>query len=308
LKQTNDYFDGKYFPQYSIVFEGNHFTKIPPYGNVPEQLVIISPGSTSPVGNVALPLIITKLIHVKFPLTSVTINVLFSCLKIIGEGSLLCGLENQFVCTYPNNKLIKMMNIIILMIFIPFLIFNLNIITINIIINQVINNHTNISIKALKKITEIIKPIIIKTVPIVDVSNNLFSILLASREQCFIINIFGGYQKLKNKQTHNHLFIRIGVLYTNFLFLFLCYISKLSFRIIKFVGTVLASIFWYLSSSNRNMNAITFWTDFNKISSYLKKYVIGWFNKSTFLSSQNLISDMTMVATPYKVTSMGGYL
>ena len=56
------------------------------------------------------------------------------------------------------------------------------------------------------------------------------------------------------------------------------------------------------------MNAITFWTDFNKISSYLKKYVIGWFNKSTFLSSQNLISDMTMVATPYKVTSMGGYL
>ncbi len=112
---------------------------------------------------------------------------------------------------------------------------------------------------------------------------------------------------MKNKQTSDYLFIRIGVLYINFLSLFLCYTSKLSFRIIKFVGTVLTSIFWYLSSSNRNMNAITFWTDFNKIPRYLKKYVIGWFNKSTFFSSQNLISDMIMVATPYKVTSMGGY-
>ncbi len=56
-----------------------------------------------------------------------------------------------------------------------------------------INKPTKLSIKVLKKITEIINPTIIKTVPIVDVINNLFSILLRLHEQCFIINFFGGY-------------------------------------------------------------------------------------------------------------------
>jgi hypothetical protein len=111
----------------------------------------------------------------------------------------------------------------------------------------------------------------------------------------------------KNKKSCDYLIIRISVLSSKFVLLFNGFLYYLSFRIIKFVGTVMTSIFWYLSLSNRNMNAITFWTDFIKIPSYLKKYIIGWFNKSTFLSSQSLISDMTMVATPYKVTSMGGY-
>ncbi len=193
-KKSSDYFDRKYFPQYNIVFEGNHSTKIPPYGDVPEQLAMISPRSTDPVGNVALPRMTTKLSHAKFPLTSVTINVLFSCLKKIGEESLLCGLENQFVCTYPNNKLIKMMNIIILTIFISFLIFIINIIIIKIIIDQIVNNQTKNSVKALKKITEIINPIAIKTVPIAVVNDSLFSILTTPQEYCFIINILGGYQ------------------------------------------------------------------------------------------------------------------
>jgi hypothetical protein len=59
---------------------------------------------------------------------------------------------------------------------------------------QVNNNPTKNSIKALKKITEIINPTIIKTIPIipiVDAIKNLFFILFTLQEQCFIINIFG---------------------------------------------------------------------------------------------------------------------
>ncbi len=82
-----------------------------------------------------------------------------------------------------------MMNIIILTIFISFLIFILSIITIKIIIDQIVNNQTKNSIKALKKITEIINPIAIKTVPIAVVNDSLFSILTIPQEYCFIINI-----------------------------------------------------------------------------------------------------------------------
>jgi hypothetical protein len=59
---------------------------------------------------------------------------------------------------------------------------------------QVSNNPTKKSIKVLKKITEIINPIIIKTIPIipiVDAIKNLFFILFTLQEQCFIINFFG---------------------------------------------------------------------------------------------------------------------
>jgi hypothetical protein len=73
---------------------------------------------------------------------------------------------------------------------------------------QVSNNPTKKSIKVLKKSTEIINPIIIKTIPIipiVDVIKNLFFILYTLQEQCFIINIFGRLSKLKNKKSSDYL-------------------------------------------------------------------------------------------------------
>lgn len=83
---------------------------------------------------------------------------------------------------------------------------------------------------------------------------------------------------------------------TNFSLLFNGFMYYLSFRVIKFVFTVLTMIFWYISSSNRNLITFTFWTDFNKIPRYLKKYVIGLFKKSIYFFSQRLISDMYKVA------------
>ncbi|VVB60534.1 Uncharacterised protein [uncultured archaeon] len=105
---------------------------------------------------------------------------------------------------------------------------------------------------------------------------------------------------MKKKHTHDYLFIRIIVLPTNFSLLFNGFMYYLSFRIIKFVFTVLASIFWCLSLSNRNIKAFTIWTNFNKIPRYLKKFIIGLFKKSTFLSSQKLISDFSIVAIHIK--------
>lgn len=63
------------------------------------------------------------------------------------------------------------------------------------------------------------------------------------------------------------MFTRIALLFPRFLF-------YLSFRIIKFVFTVFTIIFRNLSLSNRYMNTTTFWTNFNKISRYLKKFII----------------------------------
>jgi hypothetical protein len=74
--------------------------------------------------------------------------------------------------------------------------------TINIINAQVKNNPTNISIKSLKKITEIINPTIIKTIPIipiVDNNKNLFFILFTLQEHCFIINFFGILSEIEKK-------------------------------------------------------------------------------------------------------------
>jgi len=48
----------------------------------------------------------------------------------------------------------------------------------------------------------------------------------------------------KKKQTHDYLFNRIRVLYIKVISLFLRLINNLSFRIIKFVATVLTYIFW----------------------------------------------------------------
>jgi hypothetical protein len=74
------------------------------------------------------------------------------------------------------------------------------------------------------------------------------------------------------------------------------FMNYLSFRIIKFVATVLTSIFWYLSVSNKNLITFAFWANFNKISRYLKIFIMRLFKKSIFRSSQNLISDFDMVA------------
>jgi len=190
-KKSNDYFDGKYFPQYSIVFEGNHSTKIPPYGGVPEQLVIISPGSTFPFGNVALPRITMKLSHVKFPLTSVTINVLFSCLKIIGEGFFPGGV-NQFPRMYPAIGIItKKTTTTRTMTFIPFFIFFApSIITIHIVIKTMRRELKKNPIESENTILEIISPMINNTIAIVEMARNFFSILFTPQEQCFIINFF----------------------------------------------------------------------------------------------------------------------
>ena len=75
--------------------------------------------------------------------------------------------------------------------------------------------------------------------------------------------------------------------------------------IIKFLAAILAFILRYLSFSHGNMNAFTVWTRFIKISCHLKKFIIGWFNKSFFLSFQKLITKLTKVITCYKVRSMG---
>jgi len=80
-----------------------------------------------------------------------------------------------------------------------------------------------------------------------------------------------------------------------FSFLFRCLIYFSFLRIVKFLSAILTSIFWYLSFSHRNMNAITAWTYFIKISRYLKKFIIGLFNKSIFLSFQKLISNFSIV-------------
>ena len=110
-----------------------------------------------------------------------------------------------------------------------------------------------------------------------------------------------------SKKTSDYLSIRIRVFFPLFHFLFIRFISYLSFRIVKFVFTVIAIIFWPLSLSNNNMNTIAFWTNFNKIPRYLKKFIIRSFNKFTIPSSQKLISDSGYCYYPYKGICIGGF-
>ena len=84
-------------------------------------------------------------------------------------------------------------------------------------------------------------------------------------------------------------------MHIKFSFLFRRLMNYHSLRIIKLVFTVLTSIFWCLSFSNRNMNTFTSWTHFNKILGHLKKYIMGSFNKFIFFFNQNLISDFGIV-------------
>jgi len=118
---------------------------------------------------------------------------------------------------------------------------------------------------------------------------------------CF--NIFAG-----KKKTSDYLFIRIRVLFTNFVFLFLRCISKPSFRIIKFVFTVSTSIFWCPSPSNRNFFTFTFRTNFQKILTHLKKFIMRLFNISIFFY-QNSISDFDIsnILIPFKEIYIGGF-
>jgi hypothetical protein len=105
---------------------------------------------------------------------------------------------------------------------------------------------------------------------------------------------------MKPKQTHDYIFIRIRVLPTKIISLFLRCINNLSFRVIKFVATFVTFIFWFLSGSSSNMKIVTFWTNFSKIPCRLKKSIIGSPNKFIFLSSQKLISDFDIVTTHIK--------
>lgn len=106
----------------------------------------------------------------------------------------------------------------------------------------------------------------------------------------------GSTINMKNKQTHDNLFMRIKVIFTKVFLLFKRFFNNLSFWIIKFVFTVSTKIFWRLSLSNRNINTTTFWTNFNKIPSHLDKFIIRLFNKSICISAQTLISDFCIVA------------
>ncbi len=112
---------------------------------------------------------------------------------------------------------------------------------------------------------------------------------------------------MKTKQIHDYLSIRIMELFTSFALLFPRFLFYRSFRIIKFVFTVFTIIFWNLSLSNRYMNTTAFWTNFNKIPRYLKVFIIGLFNKSFCLSSQNFNTDFDNISLSYKGISLGCY-
>lgn len=66
---------------------------------------------------------------------------------------------------------------------------------------------------------------------------------------------------LPNKETSSdYLFIRIRVMSTKVISLFVRRISNSSFGSVKFVFTVLIFIFWCLSLPTRNIFTFTFWT------------------------------------------------
>jgi hypothetical protein len=113
----------------------------------------------------------------------------------------------------------------------------------------------------------------------------------------FFINQSIFWRLSANKKSSDYLLIRIRISFTNFISLFLCFRENQSFRIIKFVATVMTFIFWFLSVSNRNLNTFTFWTNFNKISTHLKKYIIRSSNTFFFFLYQNFIPDFDIVTT-----------
>jgi hypothetical protein len=96
---------------------------------------------------------------------------------------------------------------------------------------------------------------------------------------------------IEKAKSSDYLFIRIGVLSTKVIFLFVRCINNPGFWIIKFVATVVTSIFWCLSFSNSNLYTFTFGTYCNKIFSHLTKFIVRSFNKFIFFFYQNLISD-----------------
>ena len=122
------------------------------------------------------------------------------------------------------------------------------------------------------------------------------------------IRFFDEGQK-KSKKTHYYLFIRIRVLFNNFVFLFLHSIRKPSFRIVKFVFTGFTSIFWCLSPSNHNLITFTFRTNFQKMLTHLKEFIMRLFNKSIFFyQNSNSDFDISNILIPFKEIYMGGFL
>jgi len=74
----------------------------------------------------------------------------------------------------------------------------------------------------------------------------------------------------------------------------------------KFVTTVVTSIFRCLSFSNSNLSTFTFWTHCNKILSHLMKFIMRSFNKFIFFFNQNSITDFDIINILIK-KSVGGY-
>ena len=113
---------------------------------------------------------------------------------------------------------------------------------------------------------------------------------------------------LPNKKiSSDYLFIRIRVLSTKVISLFVRRIHNPSFRSVKFVFTVLTLIFWCLSLPTRNIFTFTFWTNLNKILSRQKKFIMMLFNHFIFFFYQNLISDFRYYNYIYKEICMRRY-
>ena len=113
-----------------------------------------------------------------------------------------------------------------------------------------------------------------------------------SKGKVMVVNCLHILPFLPNyKISSDYLFIRIRVLSTKVISLFLRFINNLSFRISKFIATFSTFIFWFLSVSNRNPNTFTFWTNFKKILTHLKKSIMRSFNKFIFFFYQNSIPN-----------------
>jgi len=110
----------------------------------------------------------------------------------------------------------------------------------------------------------------------------------------------GFYTRIKHKQTPEYLSIRISVLFPKVIFLFLCYMNNLCVRIIKFVTTIVTSIFWCLSFSNSDLSTITFWTNCNKLLSSLNEFIMRSFNNFIFFFCQNSTTDFDIFSTLIK--------
>ena len=110
--------------------------------------------------------------------------------------------------------------------------------------------------------------------------------------------------KKENKQTHDSLLIRIGVLPAIVIFLFVRRITNLGFWVIKFVTTIGASVFRRLSFPYRNLKTFTFWAYCDKILSDLSIFIMSSFNSFLFFFSQNVFSGFWYGYVPYKEICM----